>query len=58
MTGDWIIRRCDSCGKLESEPAVELINERRQGEPDRVAHVVAGGLRRCGYLIEVAAVKS
>src|ERR1035437_8188704 len=52
MTGDWTIRRCDGCSKLESDSNVELI-VKRQGEVDRVVHVAGGGMCRCGYLVEV-----
>jgi hypothetical protein len=51
MTGDWQIRRCDQCGRLESDPSVELVVERRSGQPDRVVHVVADGLRKCGVMV-------
>jgi tryptophan synthase beta subunit len=37
---------------------VELIIERRDGQPDRVIHVVGGGLRRCGVMVEFVAVTS
>jgi hypothetical protein len=53
MTGDWQIRRCDQCGRLESDQTVELVVEQRTGQPDRVVHVVGGGLRRCGILVVV-----
>jgi hypothetical protein len=53
MTADWQIRRCDSCGALESDASVELVVEQRTGQPDRVVHVVAGGLRQCGVLVVV-----
>jgi hypothetical protein len=54
----WSIRRCDNCHVLESDPSVELVVERRAGEVDRVIHLVGGGLRRCGVMLEVAAVSS
>jgi hypothetical protein len=58
MTVNWTIRRCDQCGRLESDPNVELIIERRNGEPDQVVHVVAGGLRKCGVMVELVTVTS
>ena len=53
MTADWQIRRCDQCGRLENDPAVELVVEQRTGQPDRVVHVVADGLRKCGVMVVV-----
>jgi hypothetical protein len=53
MTETWQLRRCDSCGRLESDPTVELLVEQRSGQPDHIVHVVGGGLRKCGVMVVV-----
>ena len=53
MSADWQIRRCDQCGRLESDPSVELVVEQRTGQVDRVVHLGDGGLRQCGVLVTV-----
>jgi hypothetical protein len=53
MTQVWIMRRCDSCGVLESDRDAEFVVERRIGDVDRVVHLVGGGLRQCGVLVVV-----
>jgi hypothetical protein len=50
---DWTIRRCCQCGALESDVEAEFIVEQRSDRPDRIWHVVANGLRRCGLLVAV-----
>ena len=48
MTGDWIMRRCDSCGVLGSDLRAVLVVDRDTGD---VVHVA--GLSRCGIVVDV-----
>jgi hypothetical protein len=53
VTSDWCIRRCDSCGVLESDLHAVLVVD-SQGD---VVHL-QDGLFRCGVVVDVDEVTS
>src|ERR1035441_268610 len=50
MTGDWSLRRCASCGILESDPNAVLVFDWATGE---IVHLASNGVQRCGSLVVV-----
>jgi hypothetical protein len=48
MTTDWCIRRCASCGVLESDLRASLVVERDTGN---VVHIA--GVSRCGTMVDI-----
>ena len=55
MIGDWELRKCDSCGRLESDPTVALVFDWYSGA---TVHLADGGIERCGALVPVTEVTS
>ncbi len=54
MTADWTLRRCGTCGVLETDPTAMFVFD--QG-CEEVVHVV-NGMLRCGVLVVVDEVTS
>jgi hypothetical protein len=52
MTDAWQLRRCSTCGVLETDLAAHLVFD--QGS-DEIVHLRGGGLYRCGVLVPVDA---
>ena len=52
---DWQLRRCDNCGRLETDASVALAFDWVTGE---VVHLAGNGLQRCGSLVVVNEVVS